>query len=159
MIVEYSSNNSGGSWWLKDKDWLALEKGGWSVKWGSPRFCNSRYPPLFPTSRQAPETCEKEKCPGHYLTSLKEVMNFDEYWLGAAAQKASKEFQSLAEGIQDWEKLVGQSASDEGCNCCGAPHCFSAEGVYVSGEEVIRVLFPKAPKSLREAAEREAEKA
>ena len=24
MRVEYSSNNSGGEWWLADEDWLAL---------------------------------------------------------------------------------------------------------------------------------------
>ena len=33
MMVEYSSNNSGGGWWLKDKDWFALEKAGWTVAW------------------------------------------------------------------------------------------------------------------------------
>jgi hypothetical protein len=32
-IVEYSSNNSGGSWWLKDADWYALEATGWEVDW------------------------------------------------------------------------------------------------------------------------------
>jgi len=31
--VDYSSNNSGGSWWLSDKDWLALEEAGWEVEW------------------------------------------------------------------------------------------------------------------------------
>lgn len=31
--VEYSHNNSGGRWWLKDKDWEALEKAGWKVRW------------------------------------------------------------------------------------------------------------------------------
>jgi len=33
MLVEYSSNNSGGFWWLKDEDWYALEKAGWQVEW------------------------------------------------------------------------------------------------------------------------------
>lgn len=33
MRVEYSSNNSGGSWWLTDEQWLALEAAGWKVKW------------------------------------------------------------------------------------------------------------------------------
>lgn len=33
MYVEYSSNNSGGSWWLNDQDWLALEEAGWEVLW------------------------------------------------------------------------------------------------------------------------------
>ena len=33
MRVEYSSNNSGGRWWLSDDDWEALEAGGWKVDW------------------------------------------------------------------------------------------------------------------------------
>lgn len=33
MIVEYSSNNSGGSWWLTDANWMALEEAGWKVEW------------------------------------------------------------------------------------------------------------------------------
>lgn len=33
MKVEYSSNNSGGGWWLKDADWKALEAAGWDVEW------------------------------------------------------------------------------------------------------------------------------
>ena len=31
--VTYSSNNSGGSWWLTDDDWHALAAAGWKVKW------------------------------------------------------------------------------------------------------------------------------
>lgn len=31
--VQYSSNNSGGSWWLSDDDWYALERAGWEVEW------------------------------------------------------------------------------------------------------------------------------
>jgi hypothetical protein len=40
MYVEYSSNNSGGNWWLSDQNWLDLEKAGWEVKWvkGDDRF-------------------------------------------------------------------------------------------------------------------------
>ena len=33
MEIKYHTNNSGGSWWLKDKDWKSLEKGGWNVEW------------------------------------------------------------------------------------------------------------------------------
>lgn len=33
VLLRYSSNNSGGSWWLTDNDWLALEKAGWKVEW------------------------------------------------------------------------------------------------------------------------------
>jgi hypothetical protein len=31
--VSYSSNNSGGSWWLNDENWRALEAAGWEVEW------------------------------------------------------------------------------------------------------------------------------
>lgn len=31
--VTYSSNNSGGGWWLTDEDWHALEEAGWEVAW------------------------------------------------------------------------------------------------------------------------------
>lgn len=31
--VDYESNNSGGSWWLEDEDWYALEDAGWNVRW------------------------------------------------------------------------------------------------------------------------------
>lgn len=31
--IEYSSNNSGGDWWLTDQDWTNLEEAGWEVQW------------------------------------------------------------------------------------------------------------------------------
>jgi hypothetical protein len=98
--VEYISNNSGGSWWLKDADWTKLEKNGWDVR-----------------------------------------------WLGTFASNCYKEFEAdsvkdaLREAIRDWEHIIGKDASDEGCNCCGPPHSFSAENgkdwEYASGEEVV----------------------
>lgn len=33
MKLEYTHNNSGGSWWLTDDDWRNLEKAGWTVEW------------------------------------------------------------------------------------------------------------------------------
>lgn len=36
--IEYSSNNSGGSWWLSDEDWKALEAAGWDVEWKDGRW-------------------------------------------------------------------------------------------------------------------------
>lgn len=33
MKITYSSNNSGGGWWLSTEDWLNLEKAGWLVDW------------------------------------------------------------------------------------------------------------------------------
>lgn len=38
MKIRYSSNNSGGSWRLSDKDWEALEKDGWVVEWKDERW-------------------------------------------------------------------------------------------------------------------------
>lgn len=32
-IVTYSSNNSGGVWWLTDQNWKDLEAAGWHVEW------------------------------------------------------------------------------------------------------------------------------
>lgn len=32
-VYEYSSNNSGGAWWLSDDDWRKLEAAGWKVRW------------------------------------------------------------------------------------------------------------------------------
>lgn len=37
-VIRYSSNNSGGSWWLSDDDWKALEKAGWAVNWKEERW-------------------------------------------------------------------------------------------------------------------------
>ena len=31
--IEYNAINSGGSWWLTDEDWHALEAAGWKVEW------------------------------------------------------------------------------------------------------------------------------
>lgn len=37
-VVEYSTNNSGGSWWLDDEDWHKLELAGWKVEWKNERW-------------------------------------------------------------------------------------------------------------------------
>lgn len=31
--IQYSANNSGGTWWLSLEDWKALEEAGWLVQW------------------------------------------------------------------------------------------------------------------------------
>ena len=103
MKFEYSSNNSGGVWWLSDDNWADLEKAGWEVEWT------------------------------------------DERWFGALATAASKEFETFRDCIEDFEKVTGQDASDEGCNCCGPPHCFSWDGGYASGEGVLAELYGDVP--------------
>tara|TARA_Y100000310_G_C20495298_1_gene721234 strand:- start:221 stop:574 length:354 start_codon:yes stop_codon:yes gene_type:complete len=96
MRVEYSSNNSGGNWWLSDDDWKALEKAGWRVDW-----------------------CINDK-------SFSKAELKDGRWLGALAKRAEKEgVSSLREAVEEWEKVTGESSTDAGCPCCGQPHYFT----------------------------------
>jgi len=67
--------------------------------------------------------------------------------------------------MKEFETITGQDVSDEGCNCCGAPHEFSwgpaiddslpKESEYGSarGEECLKYMFESVPGSLREATE------
>lgn len=41
MKIEYSSNNSGGDWWLSDDDWKALEAAGWVIEWKPERWLDA----------------------------------------------------------------------------------------------------------------------
>lgn len=120
MYVVYDSNNSGGSWWLKKRDWEALERAGWIVHWVQPdskyggfmRSTESYENPLLP----------QERHPGAE-------------WLGGVAMSAAKETDNLREAVEEWESVTGQDASAQGCNCCGRPHDFTLyddEGKYVS---------------------------
>ncbi len=83
MLVEYSTMNYRGDWWLEDKDWHALEAAGWKVQW----FKDD----LFYKNSE----------------SVKE----NGRWLGALARMAEKEFPSLKEGIAEWEQVTGQDSS------------------------------------------------
>ena len=109
MYVEYSSNNSGGRWWLKDEDWKALEAAGWEVAWVKDEPAG--------TFRRAGE----------------------DRWLGALATRAVRRGLSLREAATEWEKVTGASATDAGCACCGVPHSFTEyddDGKYLrSGPE------------------------
>jgi hypothetical protein len=95
MRVEYSSNNSGGSWWLKDEDWKALEAAGWEVDW----FAN-----------QEQKFCKPDE---------------NGRWLGALATSATRRGLSLRDAAEEWERITGESATDAGCACCGQPHSFT----------------------------------
>lgn len=96
IIVEYDSNNSGGGWWLDDDDWFALQDAGWTVHW----FKEYADPPF----------------------AIQENGRF----LGALAMGAHKRFESLDEGIDEWERITGEDSTEEGCECCGIPHTFYA---------------------------------
>jgi hypothetical protein len=92
--VGYSSNNSGGYWWLSDRDWEALEEAGWVVDW-------VKSDPAMKGLRDANGT-----------------------WLGAKATNAKRYGLPLELAIAEWSMITGQSAEDEGCDCCGQPHNF-----------------------------------
>jgi hypothetical protein len=97
MKTEYTSNNSGGNWWLTDKDWYALEKAGWEVRW----------------IKDEPDN----------IPFLREEGR--ERWLGALATRASREGLSFKKAVAEWEAITGQYADEIGCRCCGSPHYFS----------------------------------
>jgi hypothetical protein len=158
MLIEYSSNNSGGFWWLKDKDWIALEKAGWRVVWGGTYACHSRFG-FSEAPEGKPQPCESaDECEGHRkCDSAKEAENHR--WLGALAREATKEFASIRECLLEFEKITGQTVSDEGCNCCGPPHSFSwrnekDERCYCSGNYCLHYLYDDVPASFRDAVER-----
>lgn len=154
MNVRYSSNNSGGDWWLTDEDWLALERAGWSVEWGGLYFCRAGFQLHQPPVGFVP--CAAEKCEGHrrYESYEQADANPDGRFLDAAATAATIEADSMATAVRQWETVTGKDATDNGCGCCGPPHSFSAEGQYASGDDLVAVLHPGAPTSLREAARR-----
>jgi hypothetical protein len=127
MLITYDSNNSGGRWWLTDDHWKALEAAGWKVDWYAQQ--TDRWITLDPNGR----------------------------WLGALAARASKDFENPADAMREFERITGMNVMDDGCNCCGAPHCFTwgedTAHEYVSGRDCAEYLFPGAPTTLREALE------
>ncbi|UJQ86845.1 hypothetical protein PQE16_gp55 [Arthrobacter phage Reedo] len=48
-------------------------------------------------------------------------------FLGALATAATRTGLSLDDAIAEWERVTGERAEDEGCDCCGQPHYFSEE--------------------------------
>lgn len=162
-IVEYHSNNSGGSWWLKDKDWLALEAAGWKVQWahlenmydenGDYQRDDEGFPVFVPLGEG------NSKYKSFSALSKKPGADGKMRYMGALANYAHRKTDNPVETIREFERVTGQDTTDEGCNCCGAPHCFTwtDEGgnQYASGESIIPLLYGEnAPKSLREALER-----
>lgn len=158
MNIRYSSNNSGGNWWLSDANWKALEDAGWYVQWGGKWFCFSKF-----SLQQRPEgianiCASKKDCKGHRrYQSYSDALSGTRY-MGALATDAVKDFDVIADALREFEALTGQTVTDEGCNCCGAPHSFewtdaAGKWHYVSGDECLDLLYNKPPKSLREAAD------
>lgn len=115
ITVEYSSNNSGGSWWLSDEDWYALERAGWSVGW----YAN-----------QEPDRL------GYRLA------DDDGRFLGALASEATRTGLSMREAIAEWERVTGEQSNALGCECCGTPHSFTAKNEDGSLIDIYSPEFP-----------------
>lgn len=96
--IVYSSNNSGGDWWLTDRNWLDLEAAGWVVQW----FAGDE-------------------------DDTFRMLDDEGRWLGALATYASREGLSMGDAIDEWERVTGECSSELGCSCCGTPHSFYEE--------------------------------
>lgn len=135
-ILIYEANNSGGHWWLSTEDWKRLDDAGWTVHWLHDVALDHGVD--FEgkgDEKKDPHLWNKDwgKTHNHQYGSneLKLVkVPFDkkvESWLGAYATSAAKRFDNPDDGVDEWERVSIQNASDEGCNCCGPPHSFTWE--------------------------------
>ena len=147
LLVEYNSNNSGGGWWLKDKDWKKLEKAGWFIVWATKSYDYSKKGGLQYTKNGFPK-----------LKNEADSFCSGDRWLGALARSAYKHFDAIKDALEEFEKITKQTVSDKGCNCCGAPHSFSWENArthrridYCSGEDCLKYMYSHVPRNLREA--------
>jgi len=116
-MIEYHSNNSGGDRWLTDEDWINLEKAGWYVCWGDFVYC-------FCNEKDWKDVCKnKKECEGHRkYNSFEEAKKQEDCY--CVAEYAKKPFDSIEESEDEFLKITGQRASEEGCECCGPPHSF-----------------------------------
>lgn len=107
MLVEYSTNNSGGSFWLTEKEWKNLEDHGWK---------------LFNHDDHIYES-GNYKYDEHGLPMRKEPRAKDSIFK-QYAHYAFKHFPSVEDAEREFEELTEQHVNDEGCECCGKPHYF-----------------------------------
>lgn len=141
--VEYSSNNSGGHWWLKDGHWKALEAAGWKVHWAS--LANVYTDGGRDYARDADGTPKLQPIEqsGEKFKSLfgRKDPNGEYRYLGALAKTAYRVGLPLRGAADEWERITGMDATDPGCPCCGQPHNFTeydAAGKFVaSGPTVV----------------------
>lgn len=109
MIVEYTSNNSGGEWWLDDNDWINLEKAGWKIAWVGLDF----------DYKDGNFQQDDEGFP-----KMLKIRKVGERWLGGLAKIAFYKCNSIEEAIKSFEDITGEYANSVGCECCGRPHSF-----------------------------------
>jgi len=104
--IEYDSNNSGGDWWLSDEDWYNLEAAGWVVHWRKN---------LFLEGVDGNKICDADEN-GRWLGALATSAHLD--------VEAKDEQQARDYAVNNFEEITGEDTEEEGCECCGRPHCF-----------------------------------
>ena len=99
MLIKYSSNNSGGDWWLSDEDWYKLEGAGWVIDW---------------VKNQKNHTSDR------FLRALA-----TDAYIDLPEFSKGQEDKALEWARELWEMIVKQSSWAYGCKCCsGPPHDF-----------------------------------
>ncbi len=136
MYVEYESNNSGGSWWLKDEHWKALEAAGWKVQWVSLENLFTEDGGNYVREADGtPKLVPLGQGNSHFVSLSREGADGEYRWLGALAKNAFRVGVSMREAADEWERITGMGATDAGCACCGQPHTFTEyddNGEYVT---------------------------
>ncbi len=126
MYIEYDSNNSGGSWWLDDDDWKALEKAGWKVEWVSLENLYTDKGSFVREEDGTPKLVPAGGGNSRFGALMKKPDDNGEYrFLGALANTAYRVGLPLHEAIEEWERVTKACAIDAGCACCGQPHNFT----------------------------------
>lgn len=133
ITVKYSTNNSGGSYWLNESDWKALQDAGWLIMdWDNAVYDST----------------------GHYLADENGLPTTSKPADLDTAHYAYKKFKSIKDAIEEFEQLTGEDVSAEGCSCCGPPHSFTwgrdiivrnpvneQDYHYASGEDLLEYMM------------------
>lgn len=108
ILIEYSTNNSGGNWWLTKQNWKDLEKEGWKL-FNCDEFIYKNGDHAF----------GRDGLPKRVSPRVKDE-TFEQY-----AHYGFKYFDSIEEAVREFEEITGQDVEEEGCECCGQPHSIS----------------------------------
>jgi hypothetical protein len=124
--VEYDPNNSGGSWWMKDEDWHALERAGWKVQWATHGFVYDKSGKNVRSRDGTPKLAPLSKLP----KSDWQVRSGEKggRYMGALARHAFKAGVTLEQAVEEFNRVTSCNATDAGCPCCGVPHRFTEYG-------------------------------
>lgn len=121
-LLRYSSNNSGGAFWLRLEEWQALEKAGWIVHWK-----HDENDPSHTHEKSGEEYFSLGLHDHSYKDELVQATWNGELWLGTPATSAVLVTDDPTSGVEQFEFVTCQSVDDQGCSCCGPPHSFQFE--------------------------------